>query len=112
MRSRFSIWRFNYRDIQRKANRRLGKSPDEAKFRLADIFFLAAFFMMSFDVPLDKVEFLAEVEHITELRIILAVVLYIVGLVLAVLFAAEDTADICLALCSRTEGSGVGQQRF
>lgn len=82
MRSRFSIWRFNYRDIQRKANRRLGKSPDEGKFRLADLFFLAAFFMMSFDVPFNKVEFLAGVEHITELRIILAVVLYIVGLVL------------------------------
>lgn len=82
MRSRFSIWRFNYRDIARKANRRLGKSPDEGKFRLADLFFLAAFFMMSFDVPLDKVEFLAGVEHTKELQLIVAVILYIFGLFL------------------------------
>ena len=30
MKNRFSIWKFNYRDIERKSNRRLGKKEEKA----------------------------------------------------------------------------------
>ena len=46
MRSRFNLFRFRYKDIERKANRRLGKMPDEKKFKVADIFiFLGGMFI-------------------------------------------------------------------
>ena len=39
-------------------------------------------------------------------------IINVVGLVLAVLFAGEDAADVRLALGAGTEAGGVGQQRF
>ena len=38
MRSRFNLFRFRYNNIERMANRRLGKLPDEKKFKVGDIF--------------------------------------------------------------------------
>ena len=38
MSSRFNLFRFRYNGIERMANRRLGKVPDEKKFKVADIF--------------------------------------------------------------------------
>ena len=44
--------------------------------------------------------------------LMVAHIINVVGLVLAVLFAGEDTADVRLALGAGTEAGGVGQQRF
>lgn len=42
MKSRFNIWKFNYRDIERKANRRLGsKDSDDDKLHIIDWLILA-----------------------------------------------------------------------
>ncbi len=46
MMSRFNLFRFRYKNIERMANRRLGKVPDEKKFKVADIFiFLGGMFI-------------------------------------------------------------------
>ena len=36
MKNRFSIWKFNYRDIERKSNRRLGKKEEDWKMGIGN----------------------------------------------------------------------------
>ena len=46
MMSRFNLFRFRYKNIERMANRRLGKVPDEKKFDVASLFtFLGGMFI-------------------------------------------------------------------
>lgn len=47
MSRKFNIFSLRYRNIERMANRRLGKMPDEKKFKVADIFvFFGSMFLV------------------------------------------------------------------
>lgn len=47
MKNRFSIWKFNYRDIERKSNRRLGKKEDDWKMGVGDWIVLLVMFVLT-----------------------------------------------------------------
>lgn len=46
MKNRFSLFKYNYRDIERKANRRLGKRADNSTMRLADWVIMTVLFVL------------------------------------------------------------------
>ena len=73
MRSRFNLFRFRYKDIERKANRRLGKMPDESRFKIGDLFvFLGSTLLMTCYIP-------SSVEHNVELNVGIGLLLLLVG---------------------------------
>lgn len=73
MSRKFNIFSLRYKNIERMANRRLGKMPDEKKFKVADIFlFLGSTMLMTCYIP-------SSVEHNVELNVGIGLLLLLLG---------------------------------
>ena len=73
MRNRFNLYRIRYNGIERMASRRLGKVPDESRFKIGDLFvFLGSTMLMTCYIP-------SSVEHNVELNVGIGLLLLLVG---------------------------------
>lgn len=52
MMNRFNIWKFNYRDIEYKANRRLGKKDEGREMHVTDYLILLTLLVLIYVKPI------------------------------------------------------------
>lgn len=77
MKSRYSFYKIRFGRIEKLVNRRLGKSPDEGKLKLADVvMFVSTCLLFGINYIPDSVPYNREIE------ILIAVGLFCIGLVL------------------------------
>ena len=73
MSRKFNIFRIRYNGIERMASRRLGKVPDESRFKIGDFFiFLGGSLLMTCYIP-------SSVEYNVELNVGIGLLLLLVG---------------------------------